>query len=131
MIRRPPRSTLFPYTTLFRSLTGESLWRRKDAKTITVRHTARVVRDAAGRVEYFNVLVEDITERKLLEAQLRQAQKMEAGGPPAGGIPHSLKNPPTPLPGPANPPPRPPSPHPPHGEDPAQTPNAGNRAGGL
>src|SRR3712207_8174316 len=24
MIRRPPRSTLFPYTTLFRSLTGNS-----------------------------------------------------------------------------------------------------------
>src|SRR2546427_7462557 len=24
MIRRPPRSTLFPYTTLFRSLTGHS-----------------------------------------------------------------------------------------------------------
>src|SRR5256885_13359141 len=25
MIRRPPRSTLFPYTTLFRSLTGSEL----------------------------------------------------------------------------------------------------------
>src|SRR3712207_2272559 len=25
MIRRPPRSTLFPYTTLFRSLTGQSI----------------------------------------------------------------------------------------------------------
>src|SRR2546427_12702128 len=25
MIRRPPRSTLFPYTTLFRSLTGEDV----------------------------------------------------------------------------------------------------------
>src|SRR2546425_10296001 len=25
MIRRPPRSTLFPYTTLFRSLTGKDL----------------------------------------------------------------------------------------------------------
>src|SRR5690349_23064101 len=25
MIRRPPRSTLFPYTTLFRSLVGEQL----------------------------------------------------------------------------------------------------------
>src|SRR3712207_9162628 len=25
MIRRPPRSTLFPYTTLFRSATGDSL----------------------------------------------------------------------------------------------------------
>src|SRR3989442_7340025 len=29
MIRRPPRSTLFPYTTLFRSLTGLDL-RRED-----------------------------------------------------------------------------------------------------
>src|ERR1041385_6860067 len=27
MIRRPPRSTLFPYTTLFRSLDKESAWR--------------------------------------------------------------------------------------------------------
>src|SRR3712207_8014056 len=26
MIRRPPRSTLFPYTTLFRSQTGSRLW---------------------------------------------------------------------------------------------------------
>src|SRR5256884_8772390 len=26
MIRRPPRSTLFPYTTLFRSLAGIELW---------------------------------------------------------------------------------------------------------
>src|SRR5260221_3520198 len=26
MIRRPPRSTLFPYTTLFRSLTLQSIW---------------------------------------------------------------------------------------------------------
>src|SRR3712207_7323432 len=26
MIRRPPRSTLFPYTTLFRSLPGERLY---------------------------------------------------------------------------------------------------------
>src|SRR2546422_6638845 len=28
MIRRPPRSTLFPYTTLFRSLVGEAPRRR-------------------------------------------------------------------------------------------------------
>src|SRR3712207_7919423 len=27
MIRRPPRSTLFPYTTLFRSLTLNTCWR--------------------------------------------------------------------------------------------------------
>src|SRR2546427_2855523 len=34
MIRRPPRSTLFPYTTLFRSLPGKgvalSLWQERD-----------------------------------------------------------------------------------------------------
>src|SRR6266498_3727939 len=29
MIRRPPRSTLFPYTTLFRSARGSSLWLRR------------------------------------------------------------------------------------------------------
>src|SRR3712207_9272052 len=26
MIRRPPRSTLFPYTTLFRSYVGDAVW---------------------------------------------------------------------------------------------------------
>src|SRR2546426_4775999 len=30
MIRRPPRSTLFPYTTLFRSLVGRDPGRRDD-----------------------------------------------------------------------------------------------------
>src|SRR5690349_21890554 len=29
MIRRPPRSTLFPYTTLFRSRTGEQIRKRR------------------------------------------------------------------------------------------------------
>src|SRR5688572_32685151 len=44
MIRRPPRSTLFPYTTLFRSnLTGE---RRKETfhKGLTVRRAKRCQR---------------------------------------------------------------------------------------
>src|SRR2546430_4717679 len=31
MIRRPPRSTLFPYTTLFRSVSGEELQHAIDA----------------------------------------------------------------------------------------------------
>src|SRR3712207_7544103 len=37
MIRRPPRSTLFPYTTLFRSR------RQADAKTVVRRHLDEVV----------------------------------------------------------------------------------------
>src|SRR2546427_3947662 len=44
MIRRPPRSTLFPYTTLFRSLAGQELaevlvadWRSAVAARLAVR----------------------------------------------------------------------------------------------
>src|SRR5256885_6714464 len=33
MIRRPPRSTLFPYTTLFRSVLHKSVWLVKPRKT--------------------------------------------------------------------------------------------------
>src|SRR5256886_17296559 len=41
MIRRPPRSTLFPYTTLFRSHNGDHLWTDSDARAeITVGSTA-------------------------------------------------------------------------------------------
>src|SRR3989442_12452350 len=34
MIRRPPRSTLFPYTTLFRSLPGQEIEVKPDTVTI-------------------------------------------------------------------------------------------------
>src|SRR2546430_13541941 len=43
MIRRPPRSTLFPYTTLFRSLGGEPLPRER-----RVRHEPERERPGPG-----------------------------------------------------------------------------------
>src|SRR3712207_7756933 len=43
MIRRPPRSTLFPYTTLFRSLSLNDVTARR------ARPTSLQVRPAAGR----------------------------------------------------------------------------------
>src|SRR3990170_4093936 len=36
MIRRPPRSTLFPYTTLFRSRIGTTRWKKNGSKNWTV-----------------------------------------------------------------------------------------------
>src|SRR3712207_6938635 len=43
MIRRPPRSTLFPYTTLFRSwVTGPDTVSRIDPATNTIAATVRV-----------------------------------------------------------------------------------------
>src|SRR5690242_21203419 len=49
MIRRPPRSTLFPYTTLFRSMVGfgDGEWRHKDVW----KHTKQVVRQAVPQLE--------------------------------------------------------------------------------
>src|SRR5258708_12954075 len=52
MIRRPPRSTLFPYTTLFRSIFGSAYWpigrcwegnpRRKCTGTRSEEHTSEL-----------------------------------------------------------------------------------------
>src|SRR3712207_9008758 len=54
MIRRPPRSTLFPYTTLFRSKTRETLQRLLSADTPDLRD------DAALRQQAFH-LQRDVT----------------------------------------------------------------------
>src|SRR3712207_9067803 len=47
MIRRPPRSTLFPYTTLFRSLRGD----RVLAHLLGLREDLQVARQARGDAE--------------------------------------------------------------------------------
>src|SRR5258708_30074764 len=61
MIRRPPRSTLFPYTTLFRSLVVISL-RLHDAA-----QAASDYRDYAGRLEDAPELVNARTARAELD----------------------------------------------------------------
>src|SRR2546426_3937300 len=47
MIRRPPRSTLFPYTTLFRSLRGPRAGRGRPR---LADRAGRQARDARGRI---------------------------------------------------------------------------------
>src|SRR2546422_4236188 len=41
MIRRPPRSTLFPYTTLFRSRAGGAPWGEGEARSVGRRRSRR------------------------------------------------------------------------------------------
>src|SRR2546425_9403829 len=50
MIRRPPRSTLFPYTTLFRSATGDRCRTRRPARgPFALRRAGSRRRAARGR----------------------------------------------------------------------------------
>src|SRR2546429_9101869 len=66
MIRRPPRSTLFPYTTLFRSHSqgswNKQLWLYKDARVDQLLDDARKTNDEAARkaiFEKFQAIVEE------------------------------------------------------------------------
>jgi PAS domain S-box-containing protein len=65
-------------------------WKRKDGTPILVRVSGRPVADAGGQFAYFEVMVEDITERTRLEQQLRQSQKMKAITVLAAGIAHDF-----------------------------------------
>src|SRR5436309_10813695 len=50
MIRRPPRSTLFPYTTLFRSPAGRCTPDRDDPRRGGARHPSRSVQPGGPRL---------------------------------------------------------------------------------
>ncbi len=70
----------------------ESTWIRLDGKPIQVRISVRAARDSAGGILHLDLIAENVTERKELEARFAQAQKMQAIGQLAGGIAHDFNN---------------------------------------
>ncbi|RXK54690.1 PAS domain S-box protein [Oleiharenicola lentus] len=70
----------------------ESEVQRRDGHSIWISENAREVRDAAGRLLYYEGFVTDITARRQLEAEMGRASKLEAVGILAGGIAHDFNN---------------------------------------
>src|SRR2546429_3428048 len=72
MIRRPPRSTLFPYTTLFRSLRQFTLWLTpKDGAETAVHVESRAPALAAKPPDEYSPLLPFRSEEHTSELQSR------------------------------------------------------------
>lgn len=53
----------------------EARWTRRDGETLAVRESARVVRDDADRILYYEGTVEDVTDRVQAEEELRASEE--------------------------------------------------------
>ncbi|NQU70243.1 MAG: PAS domain S-box protein, partial [Rhodospirillales bacterium] len=63
-----------------------------DGATVLAHLITSAIRDSNGKFLYGVSIIEDIGEKRRIEAQLRQAQKMEAVGQLTGGIAHDFNN---------------------------------------
>jgi PAS domain S-box-containing protein len=70
----------------------EKRYIRKDGQVIWARLSVSLARETQGRAIFAIAMVEDITERRQMEAQFVEAQKMEVIGQLAGGVAHDFNN---------------------------------------
>src|SRR5258708_16647995 len=92
MIRRPPRSTLFPYTTLFRSRSGRRLYSVLAHARFRAAYDFRVLRCDSGEVDaeiaewWDNFQKADEETRKKMLLPDRSPRRRRRRRKPAGGI---------------------------------------------
>ena len=87
------RRSLLPELLRQRNFRGvEVQWQHTNGSSITVKLSGRIVQDDTSRGPIFEVIAEDITEYRRLEAQFLQVQKMEAVGRLAAGVSHDFNN---------------------------------------
>src|SRR3712207_7635969 len=98
MIRRPPRSTLFPYTTLFRSRVLRQALEQYGAPTMLVSDSGGIVRANQAKRIYAALGIQKRSEEHTSELQSRQylvcrllleKKKYGPGGESKLGGPHS------------------------------------------
>jgi PAS domain S-box-containing protein len=70
----------------------EKRYVRKDGTAVWSQLTTSLVRTSDGGPAFFISVIEDLSDRKRLEAQLLHAQKLEAVGQLAGGVAHDFSN---------------------------------------
>ncbi len=69
----------------------EGVWKRKNGELVTVQISGKLTLEPGGTAR-LDCIVQDLTQRRHLEAQLRQAHKIEALGALTGGIAHDFNN---------------------------------------
>jgi PAS domain S-box-containing protein len=67
-------------------------WKTRGGATIEVQLSGRIVQDGDGKAVGIEAIVDNVSQRRLLERQFLQAQKMEAIGRLAGGVAHDFNN---------------------------------------